>query len=311
MGLYAALFSKSRWIFLISCMITYYTIDAQVHIEAKASRDLISVGDTFMVIVKISADSEVLIQDINVDSLFSPNEEMEILNTSTWDTIQADHAFYLNRSFTCIAYDTGYFEFRSIGIDYKYDGQLAQQKSDPGGVHVIYQAKFEAEEAAPIRDIYRLDTPSYWWIWLIGVLIVMTLLVWWYRRRPKKEVIPEVGERVPIKDQKPPEEDALIELDMLQSQIEEDDYFYTQISMIIRRYLKERFDIPAPEMLTIDIIAGLNKAILKRSKSDLEFLLNSADYARYGQGKSIEEYKRFILAKAILFVQTMKKEIGI
>jgi hypothetical protein len=175
----------------------------------------------------------------------------------------------------------------------------------------VYQAEMEAGKAAPIRDIFRLNETSYLWYWIVGGLLILALLFWWYRRRPIKEPSLEQVEIVQAKDLKLPEEEALTALDLLSEKTEDDDYFYTQISMIIRRYLKERFEIPAPEMLTVEILSVLNKAILKRSKPDLEFLLNSADYARYGKGKSVKEYKRFILAKAVLFVQTMKKELSL
>jgi hypothetical protein len=261
--------------------------------------------------VKISADKEVQLSEIQVDSLFHSNPELEILNSSSWDTIQAEHAFYLNQSHTCIVYDTGYYEFGPIAMEYIYEGEKSQQNSDSAGVYAVFQSKFEADQAAPIRDIVRVEAPSYWWIWILGGVLLMGLLFWWYRRRTKREPISEPIESTPVKVQKLPEEIALIALDSLSEQTGQDDFFYTQISMIVRRYLKDRFDIPAMEMLTAEILSSLSKAILKRSKPDLEFLLNSADYARFGQGKSIEEYKRFILAKAVLFVETMKKELGI
>ena len=100
-----------------------------------------------------------------------------------------------------------------------------------------------------------MDLPM--WVWMAGALILIIAVLgawWWFRRRtaghgaslPPPMVAPDV--------------EALGQLDALAADTTVDcKVFYFRLSAIVRRYLERRFDIPAVEMTTEELLPAVSR----------------------------------------------------
>lgn len=122
---------------------------------------------------------------------------------------------------------------------------------------------------APMTDIHDikpiLDIGGHWpWVWiLLGCVAALLLvaLVWWRwkrRRRPEK---PTVGDATAL----PPDEEALAALDALCAQTGmAPRKFYFRLSAILRRYIERRYEIPAAEMTSEELLPHMDRLPLDR-----------------------------------------------
>ena len=104
-----------------------------------------------------------------------------------------------------------------------------------------------------IHDIKSLEkygiNPALFWYVVLGFIIVVlaaTVLMYW---KKQKKTILEVEASIC------PEEAALNMLDDLHALMDSDGKaFYFRLSMILREYIRHRFDVGAPEMTTEELL---------------------------------------------------------
>ena len=139
-------------------------------------------------------------------------------------------------------------------------------------------------EPKPIKALKVVDREINWVLWslliLAGVLIIGSL-VWYFFIR--KEIIPEKV-ITPLEAH----EIALKELEKIKHFSSEDLYeinqFYTDLSMILRRYLEHRFNFSAVEQTTTELRDSLkNVDILSNDYEKLIELLPKADMVKFAK----------------------------
>ena len=123
-------------------------------------------------------------------------------------------------------------------------------------------------DQAPMTDIHGLkpalpmgmDTHLLIWIALAVVAAaVIIALVWWLWRRRKKSLAPPSAPPLPA-----PEVEAYAALDTLAAENHADlKLFYFRLSAIVRRYVERRYDIPAAEMTTEELLPFMNRLDLE------------------------------------------------
>ena len=139
--------------------------------------------------------------------------------------------------------------------------------------------------------------------WIIGILILLFLiyfLIKKYRKGGAKT-------RIVV----PPHITALNKLQNLKKQklwqkgeLKE---YYSKISLILRQYIEMRFNFPALELPTSDIIKNLRK-LDSDLLSKLEFVLRKADNIKYAKGLSLEGENKESMEKSKEFIQLTKIE---
>ncbi len=145
----------------------------------------------------------------------------------------------------------------------------------------------DMEGLADLKPFYPepanwFDHLRRWWPIMLGIL-VLAVVIWWLLYRPKKNGLR--GER---RLQHPPHTLALLRLEALERQQHwqqgELKTYYSELTHIVREYLERRYQIPALESPTDDILRQLVHTDLPAEfLTPLAELLRWADLAKFAK----------------------------
>ncbi|MGB3549017.1 MAG: RDD family protein [Saprospiraceae bacterium] len=179
--------------------------------------------------------------------------------------------------------DTGLVTIPVIGLPYELDGQRDTAYSYPINLNVSLLPVAVDDELLANRPIIEepLDWTDLWPFYLVFFALAVAFTGWMlYRYRAER--------RLPVvQDVSPAHELArrrLTELDGKQlwqaGRLQE---FQTELSLILRRYLQDRYAVDAPEMVTAEIEAELARRgqVTGDQRSELGQLLRLADLVKF------------------------------
>ena len=145
---------------------------------------------------------------------------------------------------------------------------------------------------------------DYWWLVLIGLVIIGAGVYAWHRYRTKGYLIPKKPEPTPY-------EEAMGRLNNLKGQKlweqgMEKEYF-TELTDILRRYLARRFGINAEEMTSRQIMASLAKnEETKDKRAYFRKILDVADFVKFAKVRPLPEDNIASFESAVRFVNETK-----
>lgn len=264
------------------------SVAAQSSANAVFDRTAIEAGDTFVLRVMVGGVSA---KPGKVD--FSPWRDLlpadNILSKSDWTRTGGRWV----SQFTWIAFDSAGLELPPLNIVLKAGDTL---RSNPLKLTVkpTYTTA-DLEEAEDIRDIQR--EPGSWmdyWPWAAGALLLLLLMMWLLRRKkPKPVAVVQVPS--PPSPAIPPHQLALQKLAVLeQKQLWKQgnlEPFYAELSLIVREYLEGKFQIPALESTTREILPLLkNAGFPENLHSVLRDVLHQSDMTKFAKNPPPEHF---------------------
>jgi len=149
--------------------------------------------------------------------------------------------------------------------------------------------------------------------WLVLALLLIALVIWWWRRRRKRLPTPEVA---PIPAPRmAPHEIALEALarveasDLLQrGEVKE---YHVRVSEVVRAYVEGYYRVPALEMTTREVLAGLDRVGVHGAPIDhLESFLDRCDLVKFAKLRPSSEASQAMLTLARVFVEETRPRIG-
>ena len=150
--------------------------------------------------------------------------------------------------------------------------------------------------------------------WILGILLLLSvifLVVYALNRRKKN--IPIFS--LPSKPKLPPHVIALGELNKLkEEQLWQHDKvkdYYTRLTDIIRVYLEERFEVPAMEQTTHEILSefkGKESQVSGKLYSGLQRTLEVSDLVKFAKYTPLADENHFVLVHAFTLVEETKLE---
>jgi hypothetical protein len=142
------------------------------------------------------------------------------------------------------------------------------------------------DSPTPMADIHDIKPAIAfadhwpWWIWLVIVLAVAALaaLIWWLLRRRGKASHERASAPA-----LPPEVEALHQLDALAAQKSADPkLFYFALSAILRRYVEGRYDFPAAEMTSEELLPRIQRlAVGDELTEKFKYFCRSSDPVKF------------------------------
>ncbi len=219
------------------------------------------------------------------DSIMSPQNRLKI---TEWQN-KANH---VECELTALMFDADTFVLPPLTFQLQGGGKLL---SNPLELVVIATpAPDDLNFMADIKDIQK--EPVHWtdhlpWVWGGLAVLAMLGLLFWLAQRRKKNSQKIHSQTIAL----PPHELALRRLEALTEkklwQNAKVKQFYAELTDILRQYLEHRYQVPALESTSEEIIENLKKEDFPQGFLPvLQELLQQADLAKFAKGEPPETY---------------------
>lgn len=285
--------------------------DVYAQFTAKASLDtsMIMIGKQVTLSLELKKPLSAAVQwPVIPDSLGS----VEVVSKSGVDTLSADaNSVTLHQAIRVTAFDSGFFVIPPVNF---YSGNPTDTavlaSTNPVLLTVQIMAVDTTKAIKDIRDVR--EVPFDWRDYLpyiIGIIILIHLIligIYIYMRVVKRKKFPALFNKVPVI---PPHETALAALKELDNgkhwQNGQYKFYHASISDIIRTYIEARWNIPAMEQTTDEILSStLIQMIDEPVKQHLVFILRIADLAKFAKLQPLAHENEQSMRNATEFVKS-------
>lgn len=286
---------EQKPIFFISCILLFLSLPAQAQVETLLTADRILIGDTTTLQITITADAQDHVQlQLPQDTL---NRFVEI-NSSSTDTLRVGRNMNYIHKIVITSFEPGNFLVNAIPVsigDSIYQSKAMQIIVEDMIVDEQRQGMFPDKPILPEDITWWQKNKKYFWYMVVGGLFVLAILliVWLYIRELKRN-------RYVSNPLLPPYEEAIKNLKKLDHQkyLQQNKHyeFYSDLSVIVKRYFARRFDFPAEALLSTDLPLHMVRKDYLTEKEAVEFgeFLEKADLAKYARKIPAEgEHERF------------------
>lgn len=238
--------------------------------------------------------------------------EIEIIRFGIPDTIRSENEVYhLRQVHTITAWQEGFLPVPPIGFTVIMQGDTARIET-PAALLEVHSIGIDPQgDIKDIRGILRLPVGLRdLWVYLVGLLAV-GLLAWWLKRYFRK---PEKPMKAPAKKEKPRIPAHIAALSSLEGLKEKKLWqtgrvklFHSELSRIVRIYLRDRFALDALEMTTTEIMTALPNSVEDGSlREKLRQILEQADLVKFARHQPLDADHETALQAAFHFVERTK-----
>lgn len=283
----------------------------EISIQSSLDRDSALIGEQFDYTIRINSQDPIHSFVPLDDNLFP--SAVEVISETTDSVISEGSMRNYYIRYTITSFDSGKWSINSIPV-------LVNDFTDLDTIFTTTRSVVflmpEVDTSAAIKDIKEpIDTPFKLsellpyapYLGGVFVLIAIALLVYFMIKRRKKEkdlTVPSL----------PPHIKAFHSLDRIKKekiwQKGEVKEYYDQLSDTIRLYIEQRFNIPAMESVTWEILEDFKKHSWEdESLMDLlESLLQLSDLVKFAKEDPSPSENETNLNNAYIFVEKTKRE---
>ncbi len=275
----------SVWIGSCILALTYPDASAEVVFDATVNRDTLTVGDPVLLSLRISresGDAAVLLQN---DGFLAPFEVRRQAPPAVRE--MPDGRVEEILEYELAAYQVGVLEVPSLVLQVRTtegDSGLVTSEPIPVVVRSVKPADMtDIRDVKPPVDI-EARIPVWLWFALAGLVVVLAVLLWYWKRRRRKPDVEQPPEPIVW-----PDEVAKI----LRMQLVEKGAFkryYSLLSEVMRRYLEERVRVDAMECTTSELVQDLMRVSVGEDEvRALERWLSEADLVKFAKLRPRDE----------------------
>lgn len=265
-------------------------------VEARLDSADILIGDQtgLELEVKVPAGHKVFFPNI-LDTVTS---KIEVVNKKPIDTTFTTDSTTLSQRLTVTSFDTGYLAIPPFQFGYGQDKIEDTIESEPLLLNVN---PVEVDTTQPIKSIKGpMEAPltfAEMLPWILGSLALL-LLIWaiWYIRKRKKQKKPVMQTR--SKPNIAPEVEAKQALETLKQkklwQNGKVKAYYTELTHILRVYIERKFEIPAVESTSNEILRDLESFDIEEGLyGKLKECLETSDMVKFAKMEPLpDEHER-------------------
>jgi hypothetical protein len=284
----------------------------QVKVSSSLEKDSIWLGDQIkmLLVAEYPAGTKLTFPQLK-DSL---GYGVEVLSRSSMDSSSlGDGILQMRQSFMVTAFDSGPHPIRPFLFAVYINNRADTVRSNALTLFVkvpnVDLKKGFADIKKPYGAPVTFKEIAPWVMGFILLATVIFLILYAINRRRKN--IPLFS--LPVKPKLPPHVIALSELDKLkEEQLWQHDKvkdYYTRLTDIVRVYLEERYEVPAMEQTTQEILSdfkGENSQIKGKLFTGLEKTLDIADLVKFAKYTPLADENHFVLVQAYTLVEETK-----
>jgi hypothetical protein len=286
-------------------------------IKATASIDSTNIllGDQVKLFLEIDHPKTVEVTFPNVpDTLI---EFVEVLDRSEIDTFEMDDEAFQKQiqSFLITSFDSGSYRIPPFWFKIKLDGRLDSIPTN-GVTLNVYSMEIDTTRG-PTDIKYPYDAPvtlKEVIPYILGIILIAAILFFiFYAIRRRKNNQPIFV--LPKKPKEPAHIVALRELDRIKNekiwQLGKSKQYYSEITETLRKYIEDRFEIPALEQTSDETIESFRKqkGLLKdKTFKNLSQILMLADLVKFAKYQTSPDDDNMTLVDAYFFINDTKPE---
>lgn len=298
-------------IILLFFLLGTSTARAQVAVEATIDSLQLLIGEQARIKLEVSMDAnqnlrlpvvrDTLVRGVEVLDIAKPdtqllNEDKRWLISQEYVVTSFDSALYYLPPFEVFVNDKAYrsqalaLKVYSIPVDTLHPDQFFGPKS-------IREVSLTWDDIAPL--VYSL---------LLMLILGGVAIFFMIRYRDNKPII----KIIKIEPKLPPHQAAMKKIEEIKAnkawQREDPKLYYTELTDVIRVYIKDRFGFNAMEMTSTEIIDRLLQEKDKESINDLKNLFEIADLVKFAKYAPLMNENDMNLVNAVDFINQTKVE---
>jgi hypothetical protein len=269
---------------LLFCLLLLLNLCNLLHAQANLHTDSthIEIGNPLVLHFNVQGDKPEKIDFTPWDSLVPPDNR---ISQTDW---KKEGGFW-KKELTIMAFDSALLQLSPINIT---SASGATQTTNPLDIEVGFKQGIDPD-LAEIKGIHKEKTSWLdYWVYIATLLVYAGIGFGFWRWKSRKKPKPVILERV---IELPAHEIALKKMEQLRSkqlpqkgQLKD---YYTDLTFIFREYLEKRYQIPALESTTDEIISDLRKVnFSKNAEKPLMEVLQWADMAKFAKATPPEEF---------------------
>ncbi len=294
----------------IGCTPVLVLLSAGMHAqsvpEAKLDKDQILIGQQAHLSITVSSAADTRMPTVIWPTIADTiTGKIDVVKDGGVDTVTASEQVTQVRTITITAWDSGYWAVPPFKL--VIDGDTAETPALLLSVNTV-----PVDTTQAIKDIKEIyEVPYRWqdwlrdnWPWLAGTAAVAAaiigVIIWLRRRKPNTRVEPAL----PVKPLHVRVLEALDEVERRklwqQGQVKE---HHSAVTDILRGYIEERYQVPALESTTDDLLGILRTSSMTTSQREqLANLLRMADMVKFAKWTPLPAENEHVLAGAIKLV---------
>ena len=289
--------------------ITNTVFSQVVTVEAKIDSLQILIGEQAKIQLQVAMDSKQKASfPLFTDTIV---KGVEIVETSKIDTqyLNDKQRLLLTQEYTITSFDSALYYLPPLSVivdDKEYQSRALALKVFSIPVDTLNPEHFYGQ-----KDIMK--APFAWEDWqgtiilsLLAFPLLALLIYFIIRIRDNKPII----RRIKVEAKLPPHVLAMKNIEKVKEekvwQKGQSKEYYTELTDIIRNYIKERFDFNALEMTSSEIIEKLIEDNNKEDLNDLKALFQTADLVKFAKHNPLINENDANLISAIEFIDETK-----
>jgi len=288
------------------------TLNAQVSAQATVSEDSIQIGEQFRLNLEVSSPKDI---EVIWPKLLGNIGNFEIVGHGGIQSKVEGETKIESQQYNLTSFDEGYYPIPGIVYKYKQSNRTKQVQTEGILINVATVAVDTTQSIRPIKGI--MEVPFTWkeaipYV-IKGLIALLALfgLIYFLRRYFKKDEIKEV---IPPPPPPPAHETALKKLKEIENakawQNTDMKTYYSQLTEVLREYVEGRYEIPALESTSDEIMGELSKTDLPKGLSaKLQNLLMMADLAKFAKASPSPDDNKRNLKAAFDFVLHTKNRV--
>lgn len=247
---------------------------------------------------------------------FTPSQYItpgvEVLDCGKADTTDTDNNIIkVTRRYTLTSFDEKLYYIPPITV--RVNGKGYKSKSLALKVLSFPVDTLHADKFYPPKDVQNnpfewSEWSSVFWLSVMFMLVAVVAVYLLSRLKQNKPVIAHVR----LVKRMPPHQKALKDIEQIKDgrmTVQEDQKaYYTLLTDVLRRYIKERFGFNATEMTSSEIIEKLQQEGDKKMIDELKELFMTADLVKFAKYSTLINENDANLVNAVEFINTTKQE---
>jgi len=281
-----------------------------ISISAKLDTNAMLIGDHVGLTLKFSGPAGIQVLWPFIPDTILGN--ISVIGRGKLDTTfsQDRKSVTFSQEFNITCYDSGFYTIPQIPFQYKLMPDTARLEGTSGLLLLsVHTLKVDTTQAikpliGPLKVPLTFREMLPWILIGLGAILLVLFIAWYFIKRKKQQPILQFKPKIVLL----PHETALQELEKLRikklwqsGKIKE---YHSELTEILRKYIEDRFQVPALEQTSAEIIHNLfdNPLCPRKTLDSLGELLVQADMVKFAKAQPVASENEQSLAEAITFI---------